>query len=84
MDIDEKIHVEFSIQLRQEDIPDTTAYGKKYNNTYLSNYAVIGISSIYGQGLYYQRYCLNYFFAARVEQIIDVNYYVRAFFCPRL
>ena len=70
-------HIEFSIQLHKEDIPDCTAYEKKENNNYLSNYAMIGNNTELGKGLYFTRFRIKYFFDSEGDNVKS------AYFCTR-
>lgn len=77
LDSEGKMHVEFSIQVHQEDIPDTSAYENKEENVYLSNYAAVGRNTDFGEAWYYMRYKIYYFFSINKSEVLNAEYYLR-------
>ena len=67
----------FSIERYVNKIPDSAIYSKKQENSYLRNYAFVGNSKEFGEGIEYLRFRVNYYLKTNEDNIISAEYHIK-------
>lgn len=55
-------------------MPDSCAYSEFSQNQYLARFAYVGSSNLFGEGLDYLRYRLDYYLYLNPDNVIDASY----------
>jgi len=71
------VKVDFSFEMYQNKVPDTSVYSEFCINSYLRNYVVLGSHPIMGEGWYYTRLRIKYFFDTNPDDVIFASYNTR-------
>lgn len=70
----EQTKINQAIVLYTSNMPDSCAYSEFSQNQYLARFAYVGSSNLFGEGLDYLRYRLDYYLYLNPDNVIDASY----------
>ena len=69
-----------SFELYRNKMPDSTIYEKKeYNNAFLSNFALLGNNTVFGESEHYLRFRINHVFKSYAQNVKSASYVTAVF-----
>lgn len=71
------ITFDFSFELYQNKVPDTSVYSEMPHNSFLRHYALVGQNTAFGEGWEYQRFRINYLVQTDATNILDAQIHLR-------